>query len=287
MPRSGSTLLLQVLGQNPKHHVTPTSGLIDLFGFIQQNWRRSQAFHSEGLEKVLPRIRNSMKGLLHGYYKEELDNDIVVFDKNRGWLNHYEEVRVCLDYMPKMIVMVRPVLEVVASFEKIYRNRDVDYIHPQNEAYVQHQTVHGRVAQWLAPGGVAGMAIARVRDVIQRDLPSEALCVLPYNMLVNRPQETLELVHEFLGLEPYEYNFEKVEQLTHEDDVYHGMKLHVIKPKVTPAEKKPWDDLFPADIIEQINTQYADIEKLCPDVPIESNKPTETTKNTKKSSRKR
>ena len=30
LPRSGSTLLQNIMGQNPEFHVTPTSGLIDL-----------------------------------------------------------------------------------------------------------------------------------------------------------------------------------------------------------------------------------------------------------------
>jgi len=72
MPRSGSTLLQQILGQNPNHHVTPTSGVVELMGFIQQSWRRSQAFHSEGLDKVLPRIKTSMRDMIKGYYFDEL-----------------------------------------------------------------------------------------------------------------------------------------------------------------------------------------------------------------------
>ena len=30
LPRSGSTLLSNIVGQNPEFHVTPTSGLLDL-----------------------------------------------------------------------------------------------------------------------------------------------------------------------------------------------------------------------------------------------------------------
>ncbi len=30
LPRAGSTLLQNIIGQNPQFHVTPTSGMIDL-----------------------------------------------------------------------------------------------------------------------------------------------------------------------------------------------------------------------------------------------------------------
>ena len=39
LPRSGSTLLSNIVGQNPNFHVTPTSGLLDL---LYDDWRAIQ-----------------------------------------------------------------------------------------------------------------------------------------------------------------------------------------------------------------------------------------------------
>ena len=50
LPRSGSTLLMNLLGQNPAIHVTPTSGLVDLVAGVARQWRRNLWLQAEGLE---------------------------------------------------------------------------------------------------------------------------------------------------------------------------------------------------------------------------------------------
>ena len=69
LPRSCSTLLMNLLGQNPRHHVTPTSGLIELFVKIRTGWKNYIEFKSEGLEKVKHRIIGTSKGLIYGFFE--------------------------------------------------------------------------------------------------------------------------------------------------------------------------------------------------------------------------
>ena len=38
MPRSGSTLLCNILNQNPRFHATGTSGVLDLLLLVRNNW---------------------------------------------------------------------------------------------------------------------------------------------------------------------------------------------------------------------------------------------------------
>ena len=56
LPRSGSTLLMNLLGQNPAHHVTPTSGLIHLMRGLIGTWADHKEFQSQGLEHVKPNV---------------------------------------------------------------------------------------------------------------------------------------------------------------------------------------------------------------------------------------
>ena len=43
MPRAGSTLLQNLMGQNPAFHVTPTSGMIDLMLGARIGYNQNQA----------------------------------------------------------------------------------------------------------------------------------------------------------------------------------------------------------------------------------------------------
>lgn len=249
---------MQLLGQNPDHHVTPSSGLIELFATVQKAWPNFLEFKAEGLKKVKPRINTSLKGLIEGYF-EEVD-DKIVFDKNRGWIQYIEDLEQCMGKV-KCIVPVRDVREILASFEKLYRKRQIDWRYPVGEDYFKAQTTVGRCNLLLEPGNVVGLAVNRVRDAIQRR--SDNLIVLPYNTLASDPLGTLNTIHEVLELPQYDYNVSDVKQITEEDDTWHGMDLHVIKPgKVRKAEKTPWKGILPEEYVQEIEKRYADINKL-------------------------
>lgn len=38
LPRSGSTLLANILAQNPSIYVTPTSGIVDMLVQVRNSW---------------------------------------------------------------------------------------------------------------------------------------------------------------------------------------------------------------------------------------------------------
>lgn len=63
MPRSGSTLLANLLAQHPNHYVTPTSGIIELFMNVQRSWVDVLEFKTEGLGVVKNRIKIGSKTL--------------------------------------------------------------------------------------------------------------------------------------------------------------------------------------------------------------------------------
>ena len=43
LPRSGSTLLMNILGQNDAFFVTPTSGILDIIVYIRNSWNNNPA----------------------------------------------------------------------------------------------------------------------------------------------------------------------------------------------------------------------------------------------------
>jgi sulfotransferase len=269
LPRSGSTLLMNLLGQNPAHHVTPTSGLIELFVTVKNRWPEFIEFKAEGLDTVKPRIAGALRGLLHGYFDRELTAGKTVFDKSRGWLQYIEPLEEVLERPVKLIVTVRDVRAIVASFEKLYRQRGLDYREPGNDAFFQCQTVQGRAEALLGPKSVLGLTIARLRDALARGV-GDRLVLVPYRALTTQPQETLQLLHGVLGLSAFTYNPENVEQLTHEDDHFHGMKLHTIRKRVEPAQRTPWSTVLPASLCKWLENSFADINRLADWRPINS-----------------
>jgi sulfotransferase len=267
LPRSGSTLLMNLLGQNPAHHVTPTSGLVELFVTVKNRWPEFIEFKAEGLEKVKPRVLGSLRGLLAGYFDDEFAASKTVFDKSRGWLQYIEPLEEVLGRPVKVIVTVRDVRAIVASFEKIYRKRSIEYREPTDDTFFQCQTIEGRAQVLLNPKSVLGLTIARLRDALARGV-GDRLVIVPYRALTTCPNETLALLHAALGLPQFDYEPENVTQLTREDDHFHGMQLHTIRNRVEPAQAAPWESVLPTQLCKQLASEYADINQLAAWEPV-------------------
>ena len=259
LPRSGSTLLMNILGQNPAHHVTPTNDLIELFVGVRNAWKSCEGFRAQGEDVIAPRIRLTLREMLHGFFQKEFDAGKTVFDKSRGWLAYIELLEEVLQLPVKIIVTTRSIPDIVASFEKLYRASVLGHPDPPRPQYFDIQTVEGRASQLLSKDAVLGLSINRIRDAEKRGL-SKRLIKVPYRELVCDPFGTLKSLHSDLELPEWTYDFNNVKQLTHEDDWGRGMKLHKIRPKVEAETKPAWLGVIPEQLVRQLVMDFPDFE---------------------------
>lgn len=205
---------------------------------------------------------DSMKGLLLGFHMKHLMAGKRVFDKSRGWLPYIEELETVLGHRVKVLCTVRDIRSVIASFEKLYRNRDISWNHYVGEDFFKEQTQEGRVNILLRNSGVVGISINRIRDIFYRN-KQDRVHIIPYAKLLVEPQNTLDGVHDFLDIDRYNYDFDNIEQVTHEVDEVHGMgELHTIKNKITPPQELPWEGVLDDEIVKRLEVEYADINNL-------------------------
>lgn len=66
LPRSGSTLLSNIVGQNPEFHVTPTSGLLDLLYTARSQFSRGEEFKAQHREEMERAFIGFCRGGLEG-----------------------------------------------------------------------------------------------------------------------------------------------------------------------------------------------------------------------------
>lgn len=265
IPRSGSTLLLNLLGQNPQFHVTPTSGLISFVTGVRDSWLRNDAFQAQGYESVEHRIGGTIRGMLYGFYEAELGTKKVVFDKNRNWLSQIEVLEASLRRPVKIVCTVRDVRAVVASFEKLYRSSPLTRRNYLGPSYVKAQTVSGRAQVLLGEAGIIGSSVAQLRDAFTRGM-ADRLIIVPYDRLTADPIQTLEQIYRRLNVSFVSglHDPNNVRQITQEDDVVYGWgpNLHSIRPKITPSEEEPWRPVLPAALCRWIAEEFADINQL-------------------------
>ncbi len=228
LPRSGSTLLCNILAQNPRFHCSHTSGCLDVLFGVRNSW---DALVEHKAHPLPVAKANVLKGILNSYY-EDIDKPVVL-DKSRGWVAYIEMLENILGEKAKIVVCVRQVADILSSIEKLHRATS-KIKQPPGEAqnYFQFQSQEGRCEYWLRPDALVGLTLTRINDAINRGF-GDRLHFVPYEKLTADPGITLDGIYKFLGEEPFKHDFDHVDQVTHEDDAIHGyINLHTIQNKV-------------------------------------------------------
>lgn len=227
MPRSGSTLLCNVLAQNPRIQSTCTSGCMDVMFGVRNQWdnlieHKAAPPEDSTKKRVLAAVLNS-------YHADKPEP--IVLDKCRGWLNLIETAEYALERKIKIIVPVRDLRDILASFEKLWQtHRGRGPVLGEQDNYAQFQSLEGRLQYWMRQDQVVGLAFTRVLDALHRGF-RDRLHFVDYDQLTQQPAETLNAIYEFLGEQPFAHNFDHIEQVTVEDDGVHGVPgLHTIQP---------------------------------------------------------
>lgn len=121
MPRAGSTLLQNILHQNPQIHATPTDGLLELVVGAQGNYTISPEFKAQDDELMKKSFLEFCKQGMLGYCSQLTDKEYVI-NKSRGW-GHYSDLLKMIFPNAKIICMVRDLRDILASMEKNHRKR--------------------------------------------------------------------------------------------------------------------------------------------------------------------
>lgn len=249
LPRSGSTLLANILAQNPEFHATGTSGIMDVMFATRNQWNERIEFKAAPDYAAEIRV---LRGILDSYFSNVTKP--VVFDKSRGWLSEIEMAEEVLGHKVKILVPVRDMRAVLSSFEKLWRKNAPFHQNPHaRENYFKYQTVDGRVSMNLQPSQTTGLAYNRIVDALNRGF-ADRLFFVDFDDLTADPERTMQQIYEFLGESYFKHDFENVEQVTFENDEVHGIRdLHKIRSRVAPVESD-WERI--------IGPQFAHLDKL-------------------------
>ena len=242
LPRSGSTLLQNILAQNPRFHCSPTSGLIGLLEASRIPYTDAPVFKAQDPGLMQSGFRSYCRHALVGFYRGITERPICV-DKSRMWLNVYEWLASFYPN-PKVLVCVRDLRAILSSMEKLWRkNRPMEpqrYTDPTSA--LRMMTVPNRVTYWLNSNPV-GFGLLSLLDAHQRGALKN-MHVVRYEDLTSNPRATMEGVYRYLGETAYEHDFDNVTQTTQEDDAFHGMYGdHQIRRKVEPVPADYWETL--------------------------------------------
>ena len=99
LPRSGSTLLCNILVQNNELFVSKaTSGCHDVLFNVRNQWDKLIEHQAEGVD--YEQLKRVLQSILNSYHSTDKN---IVIDKGRGWLSLIEMAEFILGYTPKLL----------------------------------------------------------------------------------------------------------------------------------------------------------------------------------------
>ena len=252
LPRAGSTLLQNILAQNPDIYATPTSGVLELVFAARGNYTDSAEFKAQDPELMKTGFLSFCRNGMDGFYESITDKKYVV-DKSRGWGIHYDFLNLIYPD-PKIICMVRDPKDIFASMENNFRK------HPEKQSDIlnwstgQGTTVPKRIDIWVQNPPV-GLAFERLSEMFRLGIASKVLFVR-FEDLCLYPDTEMKKIYNYLDIPFFQHDFDNIEQVTKEDDeVYGAFGDHVIRTKLEPVRSRA-KDLLGKDVTDWIYNNY-------------------------------
>lgn len=131
--------------------------------------------------------------------------------------------------------MVRDLREVVASMEKNYLKYP-EKTEFQLEENLKAVNVGERITYWMKT--LPLNTLFKLQEVIRRGW-GEQMLFIRFEDLVENPDRELRKVYKYLNLPYYQHDFNNIEQVTFEDDKFHGRYGdHKIEKSIKPVPNK-------------------------------------------------
>lgn len=255
LPRSGSTLLCNLLAQNPAFRVGSTScvpqALHNLSAFLSTTPEvKSDLAHDRAGTEI--KVREAMRSFVSAWYGND---ERIVFDKSRAWPHN---AALLFDLFPDahLVLCVRDPRGVFGSIEK----QHMKFPAFDDSANPNDRTMFARADRMFSPEGIIGITIVGIEDVVRRF--KSRVSVVQYETFAAQPEDAMRRLYAEMGDPWFAHDFESVEPTATDLDALYLHKFpHEGSGKVMPPRRDEWREYVTEDIAGLIMARYADFNR--------------------------
>ena len=242
LPRAGNTILTSILNQNPNICCTPNSITLeiikDLFLLKQTDVFQNFPDHKS--------LNNVLDSVFNNYYKDW--NYKYIIDRGpAGTIGNLELVKKHLDPNIKIIFLVRPILEVLASW--------IDWANKTPNNYLKREGTPTQACHALMNKDGQIMKELKCMSNLLKAKNKHHVLFVDYDEIVYKPKETIDGIYKFLGIPKYKHRFKNFKQIEVNglkyDDTIFGKGMHTIKTKSLTKTKRNITKILPTEIIQK------------------------------------
>lgn len=208
LPRAGNTLLSSIVNQNSNIQISPNSILPDAL-YELNKLKDTKVFKRFPDHKSYDNI---IKNVFNNYYYNNKAEYII--DRSCwGTPDNLLTIENIFGDKAKFIILTRPILEVIASYKKIYQENNLDF----------------DIDQHMSLDGIIGKNLWSIQNIIKSN---KNHIVINYLDLINNPTKEVKRIYKFLNIDTKDIKIEKLtlykfNNLEYEDEDIKN--LHKIK----------------------------------------------------------
>ena len=187
-------------------------------------------------------LKKTVAGVIENFYSDRKEEYII--DKSRLVTipEHFRCVQRNFDYSPKVIIPVRNVTDILASFIRLIRqspddkqnfiDRDIEATNAVNLFLSADDT---RVDFLMRPKGLIDNQLYGIAFMLQPEFRKHALFV-EYDDLVTDTEGEVAKIYKFLDLKPFQHDYSQIRNVTPENDTVYGLQaMHHVRKTITPS----------------------------------------------------
>lgn len=253
--RSGNTVLSSILNQHPDIYTSPLGPLCE---YMWRTYYASKEFESAKSNIYPERSKRLLSRMLENYY-EDIEKPII-FDRDKNWAHpaNIEMIKDCLNFKPKIIFTTRPIVEILASFIAIDRDRLTLWMNNDSFKTNDKLTLNDNLCDYLMDEN--SHLIKGLRALQSIDNPDNAgmIHVVKYEDLLNTPQETINGIYDFLEIEGFNHNFKNIRKIEEYNEAAAGLPkdLHKVRRVLGKGNVRVKDYLTPRSIEKYKDVRY-------------------------------
>jgi sulfotransferase len=250
MPRSGTTLLSSILNQNPNIYATPNSALCSIMWGTQSSIYESEQFM--GYPNI-PGANALLNTVAQSYYSENKEEFIMDKCRNWGLPDNIAMIEKHITKNPKFVIVVRDVLEVLASFITIVNSSKNKNNFIDNNLFVSHKSIDDTRCDYLMQtNGLIDRCLWSIKSILAS---GHQFHLITYDDITDKKEETIKKLYEFLEIPFYDHDFNNIINKHPEDDNIFGLDgFHSVRKKVGKISK-PVNEVLSDYIIKKYGNE--------------------------------
>jgi len=243
LPRAGNTLLGSILNQNTNIAVTANSIIPDILYDLYQVKNQSTFKNFPDHQS----FNNIAHHVFDRYYKDWNYKYII----DRAPWGTPDNLKILKETQKdiKIIVLVRDIIEVLASFIRWSHNRNNTFIRRYNV-----KTIEEKCDKLMQEDYIIEKNLKAVKHLLLPE--NKNLChLVEYNDLVEHPKCTIEGIYDYLKISKFKHHYVNLNQFEVNgmkyDDIIFGEGLHTVKSNKISKSNYNAYTLIPKSIIEK------------------------------------